>query len=363
MPVAFPPYRAPRGLRGAHAQTVWASQLRRVPPVAYRRETLPLPDGDVLDVDRASAAGTAGGRADRIALVAHGLEGSSDRTYVRGMAHALLRRGWDVGAWNMRGCGGAPNRLLRAYHSGATEDLEAVVQHVLAETTGGRPRYATIGLVGFSLGGNLTLKYVGDAGGGIDPRIVAAVGISVPVDLAGSSAEMERLSRRPYMARFMRSLVAKAKEKAERFPEAPSTAGMRRMRTFREFDGRFTAPVHGFASADDYWARASALPVLADVRIPTLLVNALDDPFLSSSCYPSGVADSFLTVLTPRRGGHVGFVTPGREYWSETVAAAWLGEGRRGVGDRTRGHLPPPFSTADLSTADRPSRSRAAPRT
>ena len=322
MTVSLPPYLAPRGFTSGHVQTVWASQVRRVPPVAYRREAIALPDGDRLDVDWALASGAAGRLSGqpprRVALVAHGLEGSSSRTYVRGMVRALLRRGWDVAAWNLRGCGGAPNGLLRAYHSGATEDLDAAVRHVLA------CGYACVGLVGFSLGGNLTLKWVGDAGDRIDARVVGAVGISVPVDLAGSSAEMERFSRRLYMRRFLRSLVAKAEEKATRFPEAPSTAGMRRMRTFREFDGRFTAPVHGFASAEAYWAAASALPVLARVAVPTLLVNALDDPFLSPSCYPTGVRSSALAVLTPRHGGHVGFVAPSGEYWSETVAGLWL---------------------------------------
>ena len=317
MTVRLPPYRAPRGFRNGHVQTVWASQGRRVPPVAYRREAIALPDGDRLDLDWALASGPSGRPSERVALVAHGLEGSADRTYVRGMVRALLSRGWDVVAWNLRGCGGAPNGLLRAYHSGATEDLDAALAHVLARG------YAHVGLVGFSLGGNLTLKWVGDAGGDIDPRVVGAVGISVPVDLAGSAREMERLSRRLYMRRFLRSLVAKAEEKATRFADAPSTAGMRRMRTFREFDGRFTAPVHGFASADAYWAAASALPVLAHVAVPTLLVNALDDPFLSPSCYPMDIAA--LTVLTPRYGGHVGFVAPGGEYWSETVAGIWLG--------------------------------------
>ncbi len=314
--VGLPPYRAPHGFGSGNVQTLWASLVRRVPPVAYRREALALPDGDVLDLDRAPADS---GTARRVVLIAHGLEGSSSRTYVRGMVRAVTARGWDAVAWNLRGCGGTPNRLVRAYHSGATEDLEAVVRHVLAEG------YEQVGLVGFSLGGNLTLKYVGDAGADLDPRIVGAVGISVPIDLAGSSETMERLTRRPYMRRFLRTLVRKAEQKAQVFADAPSTDGMRRMRSFREFDGRFTAPLHGFASAEDYWARASALPVLGQIRTPTLLVNALDDPFLSSSCYPTGLDNPHLTLLTPRDGGHVGFVTRGAEYWSETVAAEWVG--------------------------------------
>jgi hypothetical protein len=312
----LPPYRPPAGFGSATLQTVWAARGRRVDGIAPRRETLGLPDGDVLELDHVAPDRPTGAR--RVAIVAHGLEGSSDRTYVRGMARALARRGWAVVAWNLRGCGGTPNRLLRAYHSGATEDLAAVVEHVLADGA------QCVGLVGFSLGGNLTLKYVADAGARIDPRIVGAVGVSVPVDLAGSAAVMERPSRRPYMALFLRSLVAKAEEKAARFPDAPSTDGLRQMRTFREFDGHFTAPVHGFVSAEDYWARASAGPVLDQIRIPTLLVNALDDPFLSPSCYPTDVDNPWLTVLTPRHGGHVGFVTRGSEYWSETVAGRWL---------------------------------------
>ena len=269
----LPPYRAPAGFAPAAVQTVWASKVRRVDGVAYRRTTLGLPDGDVLDVDHAEPAQATGPR--RVAIVAHGLEGSSSRTYVRGMARALARRGWAVAAWNLRGCGGAPNRLVRAYHSGATEDLAAVVAHVLAEgapgdSTPGAPEQDApeqvapeqVALVGFSLGGNLTLKYAADLGPDIDPRIVAVVGISAPVDLAASAMVMERPTRRPYMHYFLRSLVAKAEQKAAAFPDAPSVEGMRRMRTFRAFDGRFTAPVHGFASAEDYWARASALPVL-----------------------------------------------------------------------------------------------------
>ena len=320
MTVDLPPYRPPRRFRSGHGQTVWASQFRRVPPAGYRRETIGLPDGDRLDLDRADAAPAS----RRVVLLTHGLEGSADRTYVRGMVRALVGRGWDAVAWNLRGCGGSPNGLLRSYHSGATEDLDAVVQHVLAERAAGRPRYDAVALVGFSLGGNLTLKYLGDAGDTVDPHIVGAACFSVPVDLAGSAEVMAGRTRRLYMARFMRSLAAKVEEKAGRFPETPSTAGMRRMRTFREFDARFTAPVHGFESADDYWARASALPVLGRIRVPTLLVNALDDPFLSASCTPTGLGNPDLTVLAPRWGGHVGFVSPGDEYWSETVAGLWL---------------------------------------
>lgn len=220
----------------------------------------------------------------------------------------------------MRGCSGEPNRTLRTYHSGSSDDLDAVVAHVGA---GGAERLA---LVGFSLGGNVTLKWLGEQGGGVDRRVVGAVAVSVPVDLGSSSETMEGWSRRVYMARFLRSLREKVEEKAARFPDTPDPVPIRAMRSFREFDGHFTAPVHGFESAEDYWTRASSGPLLGQIRVPTLLVNALDDPFLSAACYPhaAAAANPHLRLLTPAYGGHVGFVRRGGEYWSETVAARFL---------------------------------------
>ena len=331
----FPPYRPPRPLRNGHVQTVLPTLFRRVGGVAYRRERLELDDGDFLDLDWAGPA-----ESDRVAVVAHGLEGSADRAYVRGMARALGARGWAVCAWNLRGCSGEPNRLARTYHSGVSDDLDAVVRRVLDRpapgghgagrgtphgggTAGGA---ASVGLVGFSLGGNVTLKWLGERGGAVDGRVVGAVGVSVPVDLGSSAATMEHWSRRVYMARFLRSLGAKVEEKAARFESVPDPGPVRRMRTFAEFDGHVTAPLHGFASADDYWARSSSKPLLGEIRVPTLLVQALDDPFLSAACYPRAEADRnpHLTLLAPRYGGHVGFVAPGGEYWSETVAGQFL---------------------------------------
>jgi len=309
-------YEPSRLLQGGHRQTIWPSLFRTVEDVTYQRERFELADGDFLDLDWMR-----GGTPEApVAIIAHGLEGSSERAYVKGLVRALHRRGWDVLAWNLRGCSGEPNRLLRTYHSGVSDDLDAIVQHVLGRGV------RQLAVLGFSLGGNVTLKWLGEQGERIDSRIVAGVGISVPVDLAGSARVMEGLSRRLYMVRFLRSLTEKMREKATRFPGEIELAGLEKMRTFAEFDGQFTAPIHGFASADDYWRRASSLPLLSEIRIPTLLVNALDDPFLSASCYPAEVASSSpdLTLLTPRWGGHVGFMAPGGEYWSETVTAQFL---------------------------------------
>jgi predicted alpha/beta-fold hydrolase len=320
--VDLPAYRPPRLLRSGHVQTVLPSLFRRVSGVDYRRERLDLPDGDFLDVDWAFEANgsSAGDGRQRVAILAHGLEGSTHRAYIRGMARALGQRGWTTCAWNMRGCSGEPNRTLRATHSGATEDLDAVVGHVL----GGGP--SAVALVGFSLGGNVTLKWLGERGGEVGDRVVGAAALSVPIDLASASETMARWSRRIYMRRFIRSLAAKAEEKAARFPDAPDPTPVSAMTSFRAFDDHVTAPVHGFESAEDYWRRSSAGPLLPEIRVPTLLVQALDDPFLAPSCYPHAVAETnpHLKLLTPSAGGHVGFVAPGGEYWSETVVGRFL---------------------------------------
>jgi predicted alpha/beta-fold hydrolase len=315
MPLAPTTYAPPLGFRNPHLQTIVAGRLRRVRGVRYERERIETPDGDFLDLD-ASRVG-----ADRAVVISHGLEGSADRAYVRGMARALNRHSWDALAWNLRGCSGEPNRRLRLYHSGATEDLDAVVQHVRAD-------YDRVALVGFSLGGNITLKYLGERGDAVDPRVRRAVALSVPVDLAASSVALARWENALYMRYFLRSLRRKVRAKAQQFPGEVSTDGLGRIRDFRGFDDRYTAPLHGFADADDYWRRSSSEPFLGAIRVPTLLVNAADDPFLTPACYPTEIArqSDHFWLETPAHGGHVGFVTFGRdgEYWSERRAADFL---------------------------------------
>lgn len=322
-------YRSPPGFRNPHLQTIWAGKLRRVEAPAYRRERIETPDGDFLDLDRVETG------ARRAVVISHGLEGSAGRTYVRGMARALARRGWDVVAWNFRGCSGEANRLLQLYHSGATEDLDAVVQRVL-------PDYDMVSLVGFSLGGNLTLKYLGEAER--DPRIAAAATFSVPVDLAASSVALGRPQNALYMTYFLQSLRAKVLRKAEQFPDEVDVAGLRRIRTFHQFDDRYTAPLHGFLDAADYWARSSSRQFLPGIRIPTLLVNAADDPFLAPECFPraEAAASTHFYLEVPRHGGHVGFVVHGGEYWSETRAASFL-----------EAHSPHPVLDAPLAEGHR----------
>jgi predicted alpha/beta-fold hydrolase len=316
-------YIPPFGLRNAHLQTIYPTLFRKVPVVTNERERMITPDGDFIDLDWARGSG-----ATRLVVITHGLEGHSRSHYCQGMATAFQQAGWDALAWNFRGCSGEPNHQLRSYHSGATEELQTVLNHVFAKTT-----YEEISLVGFSLGGNLTLKYLGGIGTNIDSRIKSAVGISVPCDLASSSKQLERRSNRIYMARFMRSLRAKIREKAKRFPKQLNLDGLEKMRSFAEFDDAYTAPIHGFAGASDYWTQCSCRPVLTQIAVPTLLINALDDPFMTPECYPHDAANTNpeFTLETPTHGGHLGFVTLGDEgtYWSERRAVEFLNGSRK----------------------------------
>ncbi|WP_372964007.1 YheT family hydrolase [Marinobacter sp.] len=276
---------------------------------APQTEVLATEDDDELHLDWYRQG------SDRVAVISHGLEGHSRRPYVLGLAKALMGQGWDVLAWNFRSCGGVMNLQPRFYHSGATEDLHAVVTRTLSE------RYRNVFLSGFSMGGNLTLLYLGQQGEQVDSRISGAVTYSVPIDLAGCADMLALPSRRIYMQRFLNDLHGKMEEKSQRFPDRIDITGFKNIRNFHEFDDRYTAPLHGFKDATDYWASCSALHRLKDIRVPALMVNAADDPFLSAGCFPESrkVLGSYVKIEVPKWGGHVGFVEHARDgyYWSE----------------------------------------------
>lgn len=327
MPVVSSDYTPPPLLGGGHVQTLWSSLVRQVPFRYDRRERIDTPDGDFLDLDwaRARTNGTVEPAGRRVAVLTHGLEGSADRVYMRGMARALVRRGWDVCAWNLRSCSGEMNRRVSTYHSGKTEDLACVVDHVLDRG------YRTAALVGFSLGGNMTLKYLGERGSDVDERIHRAATFSVPVDLRAASHKIGRWTNWHYTQYFLRSLRQKIRVKVEQHPEwltERHVEALRQVRTLRDFDDAFTGPLNGFRDADTYYRAASSKPVLSEIVRPTLLVNAANDPFLADACYPTGIADGHpaLIVEVPESGGHVGFVTFNHtgEYWSERRAATFL---------------------------------------
>lgn len=309
-------YRPPRWLRNGHLQSVWPSLFRKVRVAEPESERLATADNDELHLDWHRQGN------NRLAVVSHGLEGHSRRPYVLGLTRALLAEGWDVLAWNFRSCGGVMNRQPRFYHSGATEDLRQVVNHGLAQG------YQTVFLSGFSMGGNLTLLYLGEQAERVDSRICGAVAYSVPCDLAGSADMLALPSRKIYMQRFLKDLRVKMSEKAQTFPDLIDVSDFDSIQSFHEFDDLYTAPLHGYNDAADYWAQCSALSRLRDIRVPALMVNAADDPFLSAKCFPESpsVLGAHVRLDSPKWGGHVGFVEHGRNgyYWSERRALAFL---------------------------------------
>ena len=310
-------YRAPFLFGNPHFQTIIPTLFRKVAGVIYKRERIDTADEDFLDLDWSSVG------SKRLCIVLHGLEGNSGRPYMRGMVRALNRRRWDALALNFRGCCGEPNRKLRMYHSGETEDLQAVINHASALGA-----YSQFALVGFSLGGNAILKYLGEQGASVAPILRAAVTISVPCDLRACSIRLEEFLNRPYLKRFLRMLRGKMETKSRMAPDIVRIAGYDQIKTLKEFDDRYTAPLHGFKDADDYYSKSSCKQFLNTISIPTLLINAADDPFLSPTCFPTKEAEAnqnlFLEV--PKYGGHVGFMARNREleYWSETRATSFL---------------------------------------
>jgi len=305
------------------------------------RERWDTPDGDFLDVDLGPhpAAGPGG----PVVLVVHGLEGSARRRYVLNTCRALLARGVRPVAVNLRGCSGVPNRLPRFYHSGETGDLAFVLERLRVDHPG-----APMGVLGFSLGGNAVLKMLGEREDGGSALVDAAVVMSVPFDLAAGA---DRLERTPvghfYAAYFLRSLRKKIRAKGSLLEPLIDVDRALRARTIRAFDDAATAPLHGFRDAADYYAAASSTAFIAGVRVPTLVLHSLDDPFLDPGAVPRDALEAnpaVLPVLLPR-GGHVGFLEGapwGVRLWGDEEGARFLAEalnGARGLPDPS-GHAP-----------------------
>jgi len=303
--------------KNAHIQSVYPTLFRKVRGVNYVRERILTPDGDFIDLDLSSVG------SDRAVIILHGLEGHSQRSYMLGMIKACNRRGWDGVAFNFRGCSGEPNRRLRSYHSGETEDLHTVVCHMLKQ-----PRYRMLSLVGFSIGGNITLKYMGERGAKLSPFIKSGGAISVPCDLASSAWKLSERSNVLYMKRFLKMFHGKIRSKMRIMPHKINDRGFKSIRTFKEFDDRYTAPIHGYSSAGDYWSKCSCKQFISEIKIPTLLISARNDPFLSPDCYPVEEAKQsrHLFFEMPESGGHLGFIdfNASGEYWHEKRIASFI---------------------------------------
>lgn len=301
-------YRAPWWLPGAHLQTIVPALFAPRARTRFVRECWDTPDGDFIDVDRLAA--TAASRETRPVLVVfHGLEGSADSRYVRGLMAAALARGWDGIAPHFRGCGGSANRLPRFYHSGDSDEVDWVLKRV-ASLHPGAPLFAA----GISLGGNMLLKWLGERGTAATALVAAAAAVSAPMDLVASGAALGRGFNRLYARMFLRTLKAKSRAKLARYPGLFDRDRMEAARDLHAFDDVVTGPLHGFRDADDYWTRASSKPLLKSIAVPTLILNARNDPFLPAVALPSrDQVSSAVTLEFPDEGGHVGFVHAGRD--------------------------------------------------
>lgn len=299
MPIISSSYNPPFLFKNGHFSTVYAGILRKIIDFEQKRERIELPDSDFLDLDW-SFYGTP---TQKVAIIIHGLEGNAQRAYIAGSAKEFNANGYDVCAINLRTCSGETNRLFRSYHSGATEDLDAVLQHVLENKS-----YSEIYLKGFSLGGNLALKYLGEDRNH-PHEIKAAMVISVPCDLHSSCKELLKPKNIPYAIRFKKNLVGKLIEKQKLYPEKISADDIKNVVTLKDFDDIYTSQAHGFKDALDYYEQCSSLPFLPNIKIPTLLLNAQNDSFLGPECFPIKVAEqnNNLSLEISKYGGHVGF--------------------------------------------------------
>jgi hypothetical protein len=307
-------YQRPNYLFNGHLETVYPAIFRQVELSPTSKERVETHDGDFLEIDWHQQGNS------KLVVISHGLEGNSSRAYILGMAKEALRNGFDVLAWNYRGCGEVLNRKAIFYHSGATYDLDTIIQHA-------SPKYEEISLIGFSLGGNLTLKYLGEKRERT-PKIKKGVAISVPLDLGSSCDQISKTAFGLYTKRFLKTLQQKVEKKAKLFPAEFDLTKFATIQTLRDFDDTFTGPLHGFCDAEEYYQTNSSLQFLPDISVSTLVINAQNDPFLSPICFPSDLAKKLdqVNFEFPKHGGHVGFMCAdsNKTFYSETRAVEFI---------------------------------------
>ena len=288
-----------------HFETIIPSIWRKIEGVSYEREKIDTPDGDFLNLDWSHVGGK------QLLIVSHGLEGDSQRHYARALVKLFNQQGIDVLVWNNRSCGGELNLQPVLYHHGSSHDLETVVQHVLSSN-----RYSELFLAGISMGGAQTLNYLGKKGEDVSPILKKAAVYSTPVHLPSSAATLRRPVNRFYNQKFLGKLKKKMEAKGKQYPGLIDLERLPSVRDFDDFDTHYTAKIHGFADALDFYEQASPHTRLKDIRIATLILNATNDPLLGKECYPIEFAQTSTHIFLemPKRGGHTGFTIPGSEF-------------------------------------------------
>jgi uncharacterized protein len=303
-------YTAPWWLPGGHLQTIYPAKCIHTPTVTYRRERWAAPDNDFIDLDFVD-----GENGEPFIVLFHGLEGSSNSHYARSLMSHIKTLGWSGAVVHFRGCSGEENIAPRFYHSGDAQEIDWILRKLVvhARAKGAGKFYAT----GVSLGGNALLRWLGESQHQAE-FVDAACAISAPIDLAGGGAALGRGINLLYTRIFLQTLKPKSLKKLEQFPGLFDPAEMMRARDLYAFDNIVTAPLHGFLNTDDYWHRASAKYVLDDITVPTLVLNARNDPFLPAEFLPEATTSKSVNLEFPDQGGHVGFATgpfPGQLNW------------------------------------------------
>ncbi len=312
MPLLQDTYQPPYLLKSGKAQTLFPFLFRSV-NLNYTRERYKTPDNDFFDVDWLKQ------QSSKLVVILHGLESSSKKAYVKGMARIFFEHGYEVAVINFRGCSGEDNLVYQSYHSGFYNDLDFFLQQQ-------KDHYTEINAVGFSLGGNVLLRYIGTE---LAHPLKKAVAISAPIDLASSAEEFKKPENQLYIRRFLKKMNKKLSERVKAFDMEMDEEKIFASRSFEEFDDLYTAPAHGYKTAQEYYAACSALKTLDKIQIPALLINAKNDSFLSEKCYPTELAKTSKNffLCTPENGGHVGFtesLLPKRFYWTEKMALHFI---------------------------------------
>jgi uncharacterized protein len=308
----------PFWLFNPHLETIIPSLFRKIEGVNYQRERIDTEDGDFLDLDWVK------NKHPKLLIISHGLEGNSDRHYVKALAKLFGKNGFDILAWNNRSCSGEINRAPVLYHHGTTHDLDTVIQHALQFNN-----YEEMYLAGISMGGAQTLKYIGEKGTELNEKIKKAAVYSAPCHLPSSAATLGLKRNSFYRKRFLKKLKEKISLKAQQYPDLLDTLQLDKTVDFESFDTHFTAKLHGFKDAFDFYSKVSADNWLENIHIPTLIVNALNDPLLGKECYPIELAEKHekIHLEMPKRGGHSGFTLKGNEFtWAEWRFLEFLNE-------------------------------------
>lgn len=309
MPVVRSNYTPPFLFRNGHLSTIFSGLVRSVKHLYQKRQRFKLSDGDFIDLDWSYANDPT----NRLVVLLHGLEGNTQRPYILGSAKIFNANNYDSVSVNFRGCSGDDNDFYRSYHSGETQDIYELICYLTARTN-----YSSIFIKGFSLGGNVTLKLLGERER-IPDELKAAIAISVPCDLYGSCVELHKIKNRPYANMFKRHLINRLKRKQKQFPDMVSLEAIRSIKTLKDFDDVYTSKAHGFEDAMEYYKKCSSKQFLNHISIPTLILNAKNDSFLSPSCFPIDTAtnSNYIFLEIPEYGGHVGFYLPGSFYYDD----------------------------------------------